>query len=149
MLRLFLLIHLALRSSAYFHEFQQNTHTAWRVSIFGVILVRIFPHLDWIRRDTPYFSVFSPNAGNAGQNNSEYRHYLYSVTTSRPSRISDAVTFLTFCSSSAISSQDSLIQTVSFACKSICFLFYLFIYLFKFTFVDVFVALQHQIAISY
>ena len=26
--------------------------TAWRVSIFGVILVRIFPHSDWIRRDT-------------------------------------------------------------------------------------------------
>ena len=26
-------------------------------------LVRIFPHSDWIRRDTPYLSVFSPNAG--------------------------------------------------------------------------------------
>ena len=26
-------------------------------------LVCIFPHLDWIRRDTPYLSVFSPNAG--------------------------------------------------------------------------------------
>ena len=24
--------------------------TAWKVSEFGVILVRIFPHLDWIRR---------------------------------------------------------------------------------------------------
>ena len=29
-------------------------------------LVRIFPHLDWIRRDTPYLSVFSPNAGKFG-----------------------------------------------------------------------------------
>ena len=28
--------------------------TAWKVSVFGVFLVRIFPHLDWIRRDTPY-----------------------------------------------------------------------------------------------
>ena len=25
-------------------------------------LVRIFPHSDWIRRDTSYLSVFSPNA---------------------------------------------------------------------------------------
>ena len=27
---------------------------AWRVPVFGVILVRIFPHSDWIRRDTAY-----------------------------------------------------------------------------------------------
>ena len=26
-------------------------------------LVRIFSHLDWIRRDTEYLSMFSPNAG--------------------------------------------------------------------------------------
>ena len=25
--------------------------------------VRIFPHSDWIRRDTEYLSVFSPNSG--------------------------------------------------------------------------------------
>ena len=37
--------------------------TAWKVSVFGVILVRIFPHFDWIRRDTEYLSVFSSNAG--------------------------------------------------------------------------------------
>ena len=29
-------------------------------------LVRIFQHWDWIRRDTPYLSVFSPNAGKYG-----------------------------------------------------------------------------------
>ena len=40
--------------------------TAWKVSIFGVILVRIFPHLDWIGRDTPYLSVLSPNAEKYG-----------------------------------------------------------------------------------
>ena len=28
------------------------TFTGWKLSIFGVILVCIFPHLDWIRRDT-------------------------------------------------------------------------------------------------
>ena len=30
--------------------------------------VRIFPHSDWIRWDTPYLSVFSPNAGKYSQN---------------------------------------------------------------------------------
>ena len=35
-------------------------HTASKVSVFGVILVRIFPHSDLMRRDTPYVSVFSP-----------------------------------------------------------------------------------------
>ena len=29
-------------------------------------LVRIFPHLNWIRRGTSYLSVFSPNAGKYG-----------------------------------------------------------------------------------
>ena len=37
--------------------------TAWKVSVFGVFLVYIFPHLDWIRKNTPYISAFSPNAG--------------------------------------------------------------------------------------
>ena len=41
--------------------------TAWKVSLFGVILVRIFPHSDWIQRDTPYLSVLSPNAGKCGE----------------------------------------------------------------------------------
>ena len=40
--------------------------TAWKLSVFGVFLVRIFPHSDWIRRDIPYFSVFSLNAGKYG-----------------------------------------------------------------------------------
>ena len=39
---------------------------AWKVSVFGVILALIFPHLDWIRRNTPYISVFIPNAGICG-----------------------------------------------------------------------------------
>ena len=36
------------------------------VQIRSFFLVRIFPHSDWIRRDTKYHSVFSPNAGNYG-----------------------------------------------------------------------------------
>ena len=31
-----------------------------------LFLVRIFPHSDWIRRYTPYLSVFSPNAEKYG-----------------------------------------------------------------------------------
>ena len=36
------------------------------MSVLGVFLVRIFPHLDWTRRDTEYLSVFSLNAGKYG-----------------------------------------------------------------------------------
>ena len=43
-----------------------NLITAQKVSIFGVILVCIFPHSDWIRRDTEHLSVFSPNVGKCG-----------------------------------------------------------------------------------
>ena len=49
-------------------------------SYAGTHFSRIFPHSDWIRRDTPYLFVFSPNAGksrkNADQNNSEYVDFL-------------------------------------------------------------------------
>ena len=38
-----------------------------------------FPHSHWIRRDTPYISVFSPNAENPVQNNSKYWHFLECV----------------------------------------------------------------------
>ena len=37
--------------------------TAWKKSVFGVFLVRIFQHLDWIQK-------------NAGMQNSEYAHIL-------------------------------------------------------------------------
>ena len=36
------------------------------MSLFEVILVLIFPHSDWIRRDTEYLSAFSPNARKYG-----------------------------------------------------------------------------------
>ena len=44
---------------------------AWKVSVFGVFLVRYFPAFglnkeSWIRRDTPYLSVFSTNTGKYG-----------------------------------------------------------------------------------
>ena len=41
-------------------------YTAWKVSVFAVFFVRILPHSAWIRRDTEYLSIFSPNAGKYG-----------------------------------------------------------------------------------
>ena len=54
------------------------TYTARKVS--EVILVRIFPHLNRMWRDTPYLSVFSPNAGKSDQNNPKHGHFLCSDT---------------------------------------------------------------------
>ena len=36
------------------------------MSLFGVFLVCIYPYSDWIRIDTPYLSVLSPNAEKHG-----------------------------------------------------------------------------------
>ena len=47
--------------------------TAWKVFVFRVLLVRIFPHFNWIRRDTPYLFVFSPNTGKYGPENLRMR----------------------------------------------------------------------------
>ena len=43
-----------------------ETNTAWKMSVFGVFLFYIFPHSEWIPRDTPYLSVFNPNAKKYG-----------------------------------------------------------------------------------
>ena len=56
--------------------------TAWKVSVFGVSLVRIFPNLEWIWRDTPYLSVFDLNTGNSGPKNSEYGQFSDSAFSS-------------------------------------------------------------------
>ena len=53
--------------------------TAWKVSVFGVILVRIFSHLDWIRRDTEYLYYLVQIRENAGPNNIEHGHFLRSA----------------------------------------------------------------------
>ena len=54
--------HLSLWCNAKIHRIT----TAWKMSVFWVFLVYISPHLDWIRRDTPYLSTFSPNEGKYG-----------------------------------------------------------------------------------
>ena len=38
----------------------------WKMFVFAVFLICIFQHSDWIRWDTPYLSVFSPDAGKYG-----------------------------------------------------------------------------------
>ena len=43
-------------------------------------LVRIFPHWYWIRRGTPYLSVFSPNAGKYGPEKILYLDTFPAVT---------------------------------------------------------------------
>ena len=50
------------------------------MSIFGFFLVPIFPHLEWIRRDTEYLSGFSLNVEKYGQRNSEYGHFSRCVS---------------------------------------------------------------------
>ena len=42
-------------------------------------LVCISPHLEWIRRDTPYLSVFSPNAGKYGLEKTPYLPTFHAV----------------------------------------------------------------------
>ena len=56
-----------------------KTNTAWKVSVFGDFLVRIFPLSDWIRRDTKYLSPYSARMReNMDQRNSKYGHFLRS-----------------------------------------------------------------------
>ena len=45
-------------------------------------LVRIFPHLDWIWRDTSYLSVFSPNARKYGPKKTPYLDTFHPVLNS-------------------------------------------------------------------
>ena len=50
--------------------------TAWKMSVFGVFLVRIFPHSDWIRRDTLSISPYSVwMRKNTDQKNPEEGHF--------------------------------------------------------------------------
>ena len=53
-------------SSPHFPAFRMKSpyeNCSWKVSKFRDSLIRIFQKLDWIRRNTPYLSVFSPNEG--------------------------------------------------------------------------------------
>ena len=46
-------------------------------------LVRIYPHSDWIRRDTSYLSVFGPNAGKYGPEKDPYLDTFHTVAMNK------------------------------------------------------------------
>ena len=46
-----LTLNFYIKRTSIFHRLWK-ANIAWKVSVFGVILVRISPHSDWIRRDT-------------------------------------------------------------------------------------------------
>ena len=54
--------------------------TAWKTSVFEDILVHIFPHSDWIRREILRISPYSVQMReNTDQNNYKYRRFLRRV----------------------------------------------------------------------
>ena len=53
--------------------------TAWKVCKCGVFSGRIFPRSDWIRRDTEYLYVLSPNAGKYGPEKTPYLDTFHAV----------------------------------------------------------------------
>ena len=58
---------------------QSQIYTAWKVPKYGVFLVRIFPHSDWIRGFTSYLFIFSPNAGKYGAEKTPYLDTFHAV----------------------------------------------------------------------
>ena len=53
-------------SSVYFSTYLQEPILREKCPNTELFLVRISPHSDWIRRDTKYLFVFSPNVGKCG-----------------------------------------------------------------------------------
>ena len=49
-----------------------QTLSSWKVSVFGVILVSISSHSDWIRRDTPYSARMLENADQITPNTNNF-----------------------------------------------------------------------------
>ena len=78
-------VKIFLKQTFYFVQSKNWLHswdcfTAWKVSVFLVFLVRIFPHSNWIRRDIPCISPYSVRMReNTDQKNSEYGHFSCSV----------------------------------------------------------------------
>ena len=80
-----------------------RAYTTEKVSVFGVILVRIFPSFFRIRIETERYggqSEFSPNVGkygkNADQNNSEYGHFIRRSIVVAISRVLDNALHICF-----------------------------------------------------
>ena len=58
-----------------------SSYDCRKMSVFGFFMVRILPNSYWIRKDTPYLSVFSPNARKFGPEKFRIRtlHALYKL----------------------------------------------------------------------
>ena len=69
-------------------HYHNYTLTSWQVSVFRDFLVRIFPHSDWIRRDTEYLPYSVRLRENMEQKNSKYGHFSPSVSNKLPIWIS-------------------------------------------------------------
>ena len=61
------------------HHMQAHLHSVKSVQIRSFFLARIFPHLDWIRRDTLCLFIFSPNAGKYGPKKTPYLDTFHTV----------------------------------------------------------------------
>ena len=59
----------------HFSKIYSIINTSWKVPVFGVTLIRVFPHLDWISLRIQYSVQIWENVD---QNNSEYGHVLHS-----------------------------------------------------------------------
>ena len=71
-----------IRPQTWIFEICTGSHvlnTAWKVSKYGVFSGPYFPHSDWIRRNTPYLFVFSPNAGKCGPEKTQYLDTFHAV----------------------------------------------------------------------
>ena len=60
-------------------SFLRVLNFAWKCPKKEFFLVRIFPHSNWIRRDTLYHSVFSPNAVKYGPEKTPYLDTFHTV----------------------------------------------------------------------
>ena len=63
-------------------ELIKNQFIVWKVSVFGVFLVHIFPHLLWIWGDMSISPYSVQMRMNADQKKSKYKHFLSSDWTS-------------------------------------------------------------------
>ena len=69
----------------YYSSLQLAAYTAYNIHCVKSVRIRsffwsvLFPHLDWIRKDTSYLSVFSPNAGKYGPEKTPYLDTFHAV----------------------------------------------------------------------
>ena len=57
-------------------------YTAWKVSTQELFRGPLFPHSDWIRKDTKYLYLFSPNVGKYGPGITPYLDNFHAVIKS-------------------------------------------------------------------